>query len=32
MIHRTEADHIPCYAMPPTLAKGLVAVLLVGCG
>ena len=32
MIHRTEAGHIPYSAMPPTLAKGLVAVLLVGCG
>ena len=32
MIHRTEVDHIPCSAMPPTLAKGLVTVLLVGCG
>ena len=32
MIHRTEADHIPCSAMLPTLAKGWVAVLLVGCG
>ena len=32
MIHRTEAGHIPYSAMPPTVVKGLVAVLLVECG